>query len=355
MFSCDELLHGTDPQQGTELCTVVELMFSLEELARVTGDVRHLDHLERVAYNALPAQITRDYTARQYYQQPNQVAVDRNETRFTQQHGGTSQLMGLLTGYPCCTVNMHQGWPKFVHGLWLASADGGLAALAYGPSAARVTLGGVAVEVEQETAYPFDDVVCVRVRPARPLEFPLHLRVPAWAEGASVRVNGAPGPDVAPGTVVRLTRTWRAGDVVELALPARVRVSTWHKGLAGVERGPLVYALPVGERWQTTGVVNGVPTEEVHATTPWNYALAADRPMRVERGAMSDRPWTAAAAPVRLTVAARRVPGWARYDTVDGTLPASPVATREVEEVVALVPYGCTVLRVAEFPVTAGG
>ncbi len=352
MFSGDEPLHGTDPVQGTELCTVVELMFSLETLVRVTGAVAHADHLERVAYNALPAHVTRDYLARQYFQQPNQVVIDRNVSRYVQQNGGTSQLMGLLTGYPCCTVNMHQGWPKFVHALWLASADGGLAAMAYGPSVARVTLGGVPVEVEQATAYPFEDDVRVVVRPERPVAFPLHLRVPSWAEGASVRVNGAPRPNAAPGTVVRLARTWRAGDVVELRLPARLRTSTWHKHFAGVERGSLVFALPVGEDWRRVDEVGGVPTSEVHPTTPWNYALAADAPMRLERaGAVAARPWTAGAAPLRVTARGRRIPGWTRYDAIDGTLPVSPAATSAPEEAITLVPYGCTVLRMSEFPV----
>jgi hypothetical protein len=355
MFSGDEPLHGTDPTQGTELCTVVEFMYSLEQLARATGGVAYADQLERVAYNALPAQVTRDYTARQYFQQPNQVAVDRDVDHYVQQHGGTARLMGLLTGYPCCTVNMHQGWPKFVHSLWLASADGGLAALAYGPSAARATVNGVAVEVEQDTAYPFDDVVRVRVRAERPVAFPLHLRVPAWAEGAALLVNGRPVGGVRPGRVARVARTWRSGDVAELRLPAPVRVSTWHQGLAGVERGPLVYALRVGERWAQVGETGGVPTHEVRPTTPWNYALAAAAPMRVERAArVPDRPWTPEAAPITLVARARRVPGWTRYDSVDGTLPASPVATSAPEEAVVLVPYGCTTLRIAEFPVAEG-
>ena len=359
MFSGDEPLHGTDPLQGTELCTVVELMFSLETLVRVTGRVAHADHLERVAYNALPAQVTRDYTARQYYQQPNQVVVDRDDSHYVQQHDGTSQLMGLLTGYPCCTVNMHQGWPKFVHALWLASRDGGLAAMAYGPSVARATVGGVPVEVEQLTAYPFEDEVRIAVRPARPVAFPLHLRVPEWAEGATVRVNGAAGPEAIPGRVVRIARTWRAGDVVELRLPARVRTSAWHKGLAGVERGSLVYALPVGEDWRQIGAQGGVPTYEVHPTTPWNYALEAGGPLEARRAvapnAVPDRPWTAAAAPVVVMARGRRVPAWQRYASVDGTLPYSPVATAEPVEALRLVPYGCTTLRLSEFPVVGTG
>jgi len=354
MFSGDEPLHGTDPLQGTELCTVVEFMYSLELLARATGGVRYADQLERVAYNALPAQVARDYSARQYFQQPNQIAIDRDVDHYVQQHGGTARLMGLLTGYPCCTVNMHQGWPKFVHALWLASADGGLAALAYGPSVARVTIDGVAVEAEQDTAYPFDDVVRVRLRPERPVAFPLHLRVPGWAAEAALLVNGRVEPGVRPGRMARVARTWKDGDVVELRLPAPVRVSRWHKEFAGLERGPLVYALPLGEEWKAVGEEGGVPTHEVRPTTPWNYALEAAAPVRVERPrAVSARPWTAAAAPIALVARARRVPGWTRYDGVDGTLPASPLATNAPEEAVTLVPYGCTTLRMSEFPVVA--
>lgn len=351
MFSGDEPLHGTDPIQGTELCTVVEFMLSLEQLGQITGDVAYLDLLERVSFNALPAQATRDWTARQYFQRPNQVVINRDTDQYVQQHGNTSSLIGLVTGYPCCTVNMHQGWPKFVHSLWAASANGGLAALAYGPSTASATVNGVPIEVEQQAAYPFEDAVRIAVRPRRAVRFPLHLRVPGWAAGAELRVNGKAEPQPMPGRIVRIEREWRRGDVVDLSLPATVQRSAWHKRLMGVERGPLVYALAVGEEWRTTGEKGGVPVSEVHPTTPWNYALEPAAPVRVERAAtVSNKPWTPESSPISLVTTGRRIPGWTNYHHVVGTLPTSPVATTAPVETLRLVPYGCTWLRMSEFP-----
>jgi hypothetical protein len=358
MFSGDEPLHGTDPLQGTELCTVVELMHSLETMLQLTGRVAHADQLERVAYNALPAQVTDDYMARQYFQQPNQVRVDRAVDHYVQQHGGTAHLMGLLTGYPCCTVNMHQGWPKLVRHLWLASADGGLAALVYGPSRVTTRLGDATVSIDEETAYPFGDGVRLVVHTDRAVDFPLHLRVPSWAEGATVRVNGQPHAAAAPGTVARLARRWREGDEVELRLPARVAVGRWHKGLAGVERGPLVYALRIDEDWRRVGETNGVATFEVYPRSAWNYALRTDLPIQataadVRPASLPARPWRPDVAPVTLSARAQRLPNWTVYHHVDGTLPYSPVATSEPLETITLVPYGCTTLRLSEFPVAA--
>ena len=111
------------------------------------------DYLERVAYNALPTQVTDDYSARQYYQQTNQIAVTREWREFSTPHDDTDLLFGELTGYPCCTSNLHQGWPKFVQNLWYATADNGLASLLFAPSqvTARVA-GGIEVNLKEETA-----------------------------------------------------------------------------------------------------------------------------------------------------------------------------------------------------------
>lgn len=82
LYGGDEALHGAAPTQGSELCTAVEMMYSLEEMAEITGDVQFADHLERVAFNALPTQATDAYDARQYYQQVNQVMITDHRRNF---------------------------------------------------------------------------------------------------------------------------------------------------------------------------------------------------------------------------------------------------------------------------------
>lgn len=71
MYGGDEPMHGNDPTQGVELCSVVEMMFSLETMLAITGDLELADRLERIAFNALPPQTTEDFRHRQYFQSAN--------------------------------------------------------------------------------------------------------------------------------------------------------------------------------------------------------------------------------------------------------------------------------------------
>jgi len=250
IFSGDEWLAGTDPSQGVELCAVVELMFTLEQLTRVYGAGRFADDLETVAYNALPATITADMRARQYDQQPNQVLCTVAPRRWTI-NGDTSNTFGLAPNFGCCAANMHQGWPKLAATLWMATPDGGLVAVAYAPCAVHAPVaGGDTVTIEEETTYPFDETVrlTIRAEPDRPIAFPLRLRIPAWCTGARLAVNGrAEGLSDLEDGFVTLRRAWRDGDMVELTLPMIVRTVARPNGAVGVARGPLLFALAIGE------------------------------------------------------------------------------------------------------------
>src|SRR6201994_3848586 len=158
IFRADEHLAGPDPSQGTELCTVVETMFSYEQDFAILGSAQIADRLERVTYNALPATLSNDMWLHQYDQQPNQIACTRAHRQWST-NGPDSNLFGLAPHFGCCTANLHQGWPKFVSSMWMGTADGGLVVAAYAPSEVNVNVSGHPVRIREETEYPFRDSV----------------------------------------------------------------------------------------------------------------------------------------------------------------------------------------------------
>ncbi|HEV2472027.1 MAG TPA: beta-L-arabinofuranosidase domain-containing protein, partial [Chthonomonadales bacterium] len=98
VFSGDEHYAGTGPSQGTELCAVVEMMYSLETLCSVLGDVSFADRLERIAFNALPGAFTEDMRAHQYDQQVNQVLCTVAPRAWTN-NADDSNIYGLEPNY----------------------------------------------------------------------------------------------------------------------------------------------------------------------------------------------------------------------------------------------------------------
>ena len=361
MYSADEHHAGRDPSQGTELCAVVEALYSLQHVVSVNGAPTIADRIERIAYNAMPATMSADMWSHQYDQQANQVMCSLNRRRWVT-NGPESNLFGLEPNFGCCTANMHQGWPKLVSSLWMATPDNGLAAVVFGPSTVRARVGvASSVSIRETTEYPFKGTVTFAVTPsAEQVRFPLHVRVPSWAAGATVRVNGGVPEPAEPGTFVRLERLWRRGDNVQLEMPMTPRVSTWYRDSVAVERGPLVFSLPVGEQWNrlTAGMKKPAPAPaadwEVLPTTPWNYGLRVDASaagaLRVVERSVGKTPWGREAPPVEIEVTGRRVPEWQMEEGSAGTLPQSPVVSSEKDETLRLVPYGTARLRITAFP-----
>ena len=109
MFSCDEHLAGLDPSQGSELCTVVEYMYSLEHALAIVGDPAFGDRLEQLAFNALPGTFTDDMWAHQYNQEPNQVECSLHHKPWTTD-GPESNLYGLEPNFGCGEP-CRAGWP----------------------------------------------------------------------------------------------------------------------------------------------------------------------------------------------------------------------------------------------------
>jgi hypothetical protein len=353
MFSCDEHLAGRNPSQGSELCTVVETLFSLEQSLAILGQATIGDRIETIAFNALPGTFSDDMWAHQYDQESNQVEVSLHRKPWTT-NGPESNLYGLEPNFGCCTANFHQGWPKFAASLWMLSNDDGLVAALYSPCEVRTTVRDTEVHILEETEYPFRGSVRIKIEPAIALSFPLRLRIPAWASVPVILVNGVQADASHDAGFAKIERTWKAGDVVVLRLPMSPRVVTGYNDSASIVSGPLVFSFPIGESWVKLRDRAMTADWQVFPSSQWNYALAVsgeDIPRHsVQELPIGGSPFSLAETPLKLQVKARKLPSWRAVDGVADPVPQSPVPSSEPEETITLVPYGAAKLRITAFP-----
>ena len=367
IFSADEDLHGNDPIQGTELCAIVESMYSLEEIAGITGDSFYMDALERMAFNALPSQTTDDYNNKQYFQVANQVQISRGVFNFSLPFDREmTNVLGMKSGYTCCLANMHQGWTKFAQHLWYRNGKNGVAALAFSPNILRTTVGNdnTEIEIDETTTYPFDERIQFDLKMKNQVEFPLEIRIPAWCKEPTIKLNGKKIPVENTGQIISINRKWSNLDQLVVNFPMEVTTSNWGKNSTAIERGPLVYALRIKERWEKGHEETEGDYFSVFPESDWNFGLVQDavknpkEKIKVDEisTAGSDFIWNLQHAPIEITVPGKQIPGWKAIDGVA----YQPVTARdgiykgkvsEKTSQLTLVPIGCTKVRIVAFPV----
>ena len=362
LMSADECLAGLNPSQGTELCVIVEMMFSLENSLAVTGDVRFADRLEKVAYNALPAACTPDYWRHQYVEQSNQVASAYVEQPIYATVSGIANIFGLEPQYGCCTANMHQGWPKLTSHLWMESPEGGLAAVVYAPCVVDTQVQGNAVHIEEVTDYPFSESLTFNVTTARTATFPIYFRVPEWTQGATLKLPDGTIESLKPGEFHQVSRQWNGTETVLLQLPMAFKLRKGYQDSVSVERGPLVFSLGLKTKWINFMPFHFQPKGERKfdwAAIPqshWNYALALNandlnQSLTVTQQPLKGNPFDPGNEPIHVTVEGRQLDNWQGAQGAAAPPPQSPVESTEALEKLVLSPYGSTRLRITAFPV----
>ena len=350
-FTGDECTSGDSPIQGTELCGVVEAMYSYEILLAVSGDAAWGDRLERLAFNALPATMSEDMWTHQYVQMVNQVECSRlpEDHVVFRTNNREAHLFGLEPNFGCCTANFSQGWPKLAEAAFGRSGNGLVSALLL-PSEADVEIGGSRVRCTLDTDYPFKGRLLYTVTADKPVEFALSIRIPSFAAGAAV--DGEP---VASGGFHTMRRRWEGVTQVEVQLDFACRLVPRPREMACLWRGPLLYALRLDERWERweyerDGVERRFPycDYQVYAESPWNYGYASESFVVRERD-ISETPFSHDKPPVEIEAELAPL-DWPFVHGVCALMPTSRKPIGPVEKKI-FIPYGCTYLRMTEMPV----
>ncbi|MBR5519122.1 MAG: glycoside hydrolase family 127 protein, partial [Clostridia bacterium] len=331
--------------QGTELCAVVEQMYSYELLYACTGDKKWAERLEVLAFNALPASISDDMWTHQYVQMSNQIACQTFPGKsLFRTNGSEAHLFGLEPNFGCCTANFNQGWPKFALSTFLYADDRVLSAV---PVPSEFCADGIHITLD--TAYPFENSFVYTVETKK--DFTLVFRVPSFAEHYSIDGEIVSGENAEIAFAVGETRT------VKVEFAVSPRFADRPHDLATVECGSLVFSVPIDAKWQMheyerDGVERKFPycDYELIPTSDWNYAYASDK-FTVVRHGVGDVPFSSKAPAVTVETEVTPIDwGYADgYDTVCAKIPDSrePVGTVRP---IKLIPYGSAKLRMTELP-----
>ena len=350
-FTGDETLAGLANNQGTELCSVAELMYSCEIIYAITGKAVWADRLEKLAFNALPATFTDDMWAHQYDQMVNQIECTRFRGKpIFRNNIADAHIFGLEPNYGCCTANFSQGWPKLAASIYLKRENGIHCALML-PSVLDTKINGVAVKIRIDTEYPFRMTGRYTVITEKPVNFELSVRIPHWAE--EYTVNGERRQD---GTFA-VKREWNGTYTFDIELSAKPVMKTRPYGLKTAEYGPIVFALPLNAEYRMLEYTkNNVERKfpycdyELVSHDEWRYGYSgSDFEVCLLDG--DGIPFSSKNPRIALKTRLCRV-NWDFADGYDNVSDKKPVSSRAISapEEKTLIPYGCAKLRMTEMP-----
>lgn len=409
LASAEALVGNGNITNSHETCDIADLTWTMGYFLEATGDPVWADRIEKAVFNAGMGCITKDFRSLQYFSSVNQFRAtgDSNHNEFF--CGSTWMAYRPTHQTECCAGNVHRIMPNYVARMWMTGEDNELVAAMYGPSAIRfVNADGKVVNVVESTAYPLDGDILFEFDTDTVADLEFTYRIPGWADGAKVYVNGRKqSSDLAEaGSYHTLDMKVRKGDKVRIKLPMKpvletvgagshrydAAVSAYAGGTGTVEptsvkqavaasvpetgydtvvgayvrRGPLLYSYAIPQTQEEDTIVYENMNGKVPADTSfkcwsfepagkWNYALDMSDDFHMKEKVdrhYSGYPFESGISAVSISVPVRSI----EWELVDGRftppLPAPDKVSVTGTETISLdlVPYGCTELRLTVFP-----
>lgn len=344
-FTGDECLSGLSPIQGTELCSVVEQMYSYEKLYAYTGENIWAERLEVLAFNALPASLSDDMWAHQYVQMSNQIACETFPGRsLFRTNDAQAHIFGLEPNFGCCTANFGQGWPKFALSSYMYHENEIISSFML-PS----TLSTGDVTIKTITRYPFENSSDYIITSKK--DFIFKVRIPSFAK--NIVVNGE--KTIATELSFEIKANERKKIAVRFDTDFNLIDRPYH--LKCVKYGSLLFSVPIEfeekmYEYEKDGVERKYPycDYEYIPKDRWNYAYCS-KEFEINRSAVSKIPFSSKKPAITIKTKAVNIP-WDYedgFETVCARYPESIHAVSDEKDII-LYPYGCAKLRMTEIP-----
>jgi DUF1680 family protein len=227
-----------------ETCASIGLANWATRMLQEEGDSQYADELERVLYNGFLSGVSLSGDTFFY---ANLLEVDPQAPYFRKRERIKPFRQGWFDT-ACCPPNVIRTLAALGQYIYSENSEGVTVHL-YVSGQVTAHIGDTVVKIKQETSYPWDGDVAIKVELDQPAKFALRLRIPGWCNDATLEINGSPVQLQTERGYAIMHRVWKTGDSVALRLAMPVeriysdrRVSS-SAGKVALQRGPIVYCL----------------------------------------------------------------------------------------------------------------
>jgi DUF1680 family protein len=232
----------------TETCAAIGLMFWAQRMQQIDMNREYADVMELALYNGVLSGISLDGKSYFYV---NPLEVWPETANFRDDMSKVKVTRQPWFGCACCPPNIARLIASL--GQYIYSKDDDKQELyvhLFIGSKLEIDINGRAIQLSQQTNYPWDGQVALELSLEQPTEFSIALRIPGWCKDAKISINGQ-DMEVSNNEngYSKLSRSWENGDRIELSLAMPVEVVRSHpkvRGNAGkvaLQRGPVVFCL----------------------------------------------------------------------------------------------------------------